>query len=92
MKLSIGSILAAMLWAAAVHAQAFPDQRGPANAAPVNPDERTPLSRPAKPPPGTTGMAAGTPGPYLPNANDPTKSSPTSPKSGASRPPTTGKQ
>jgi len=92
MKLSFASIVAATLWAAAVHAQVFQGPHGPAGAAPASPDDKTPLHRPAHRLPSTTGMASGTPGPFLPNPNDPTRSSPTVPDAGVAPPPPAGQQ
>jgi len=93
MKLSFGCMIAATLWAGAAYAQTFQGLPGQTSSAAVSPDDavssddRTPLNQPTRRPPTTTGMAAGTPGPFLPNPNDPTKSSPTVPDAGASSPP-----
>ena len=92
MKLSFWSAMAAMLWAASVQAQVLQGQPGPASTAPMSPDERTPLTQPTHRLPSTTGMASGTPGPFLPNANNPTKSSPMLPSPGVFPSPPTGKQ
>ncbi len=82
MKGSVGTVFALILWAflAQIHVLANPP--GPGSSVPVSPDD-TPLLTPSKNlSPNITGFSAGTPGPFLPNANDPTKFSPTYPSSG----------
>jgi hypothetical protein len=82
MKLLFGSVIAAALWASIAHSQAPPNRSGPGSSIPVSPDDRPLLSRPGNYPFGATGLTAGTPGPYLPNPNDPTRLSPSYPTSG----------
>jgi hypothetical protein len=84
MKLSLGSAIAATLWATTAHTQALTNPTGPGSSIPVSPDDRPLLSRPSNHAFSATGLAAGTPGPFLPNPNDPTRLSPTSPLSGVS--------
>jgi hypothetical protein len=82
MKLSFGSVIAAALWVNVAQTQALPNRSGPGSSIPVSPDDRPLLSRPSDYPLSATGLTAGTPGPYLPNPNDPTSWSPTYPTSG----------
>jgi len=84
MKLSLGSAIAATLWAATAHAQILLNLTGPGSSIPVGPDDRPLLSRPGNYALSATGLAAGTPGPFLPNPNDPTGLSPTFPTLGVS--------
>jgi hypothetical protein len=76
MKLCFGSVIAAALWANIAQTQALPNGFGPGSSMPVSPDDRPLLSRPGHYPLSATGVTAGTPGPYLPNPNDPTRLSP----------------
>ena len=71
MKLSFGSVMAITLWATAAQTQVLPS--GPGSSIPVSPDERPLLSRPSNYPFSATGLGAGTPGPFLPNPDDPTR-------------------
>jgi hypothetical protein len=84
MKLFFGSVIAAAVWANIAHSQAPPNRSGPGSSIFVNPDDGSLLSRPGNYPLSATGLTAGTPGPYLPNPNDPTGLSPTYPTSGGS--------
>ena len=77
MKLSFGSVVAAALWANIAHAQALPNGFGPGSSIPGSPDDTPLLSRPGNYPLSATGLTAGTPGPFLPNPNDPTRLSAT---------------
>jgi hypothetical protein len=77
MKLCFGSVIAAALWANIAQTQALPNGSGPGSSISVSPDDRPLLSRPGHYPLSVTGVMAGTPGPYLPNPNDPTRWSPT---------------
>jgi hypothetical protein len=72
MKLCFGSVIAAVLWANIAQTQALPNGFGPGSSMPVSPDDTPLLSRPGHYPLSATGVTAGTPGPYLPNPNDPT--------------------
>jgi hypothetical protein len=88
MKLSFGSVLATTLWATIAQAQALPNPSGPGSSIPINPDDRPHLlGRPSNHAFSTTGLAAGIPGPFLPNPNDPTRLSLTFPSWGG--PPST---
>jgi hypothetical protein len=82
MKLFFGSVIAAALWVNIAHSQAPPNRSGPGSSIPVSPDDRPLLSRPCNYPLSATGLMAGTPGPYLPNPNDPARLSPTDPACG----------
>jgi hypothetical protein len=73
MKLSFGSVIAAALWAQIAQAQALPNGCAPGTSIPVSPDNTPLLSRPGIYPSSATGLTAGTPGPYLPNPDDPTR-------------------
>jgi hypothetical protein len=84
MKLFFGTVIAAALCANIAHSQAPPNRSGPGTSIPVNPDDGPLLYRPGNYPLNATGLTAGTPGPYLPNPNDPTGLSPTYPTSGGS--------
>jgi hypothetical protein len=77
MKLWLASVVAVTLWATAAQTQLLPS--GPGSSIPVSPDDRPLLSRPSRYPFSATGLGAGTPGPYLPNPNDPTTLSSTFP-------------
>ena len=77
MKLSFGSVIAAALWANIAQTQALPNGFGPGSSIPVSPDDRLLFSRPLNYPLSASGLTAGTPGPYLPNPNDPTRLLPT---------------
>jgi hypothetical protein len=70
MKLSFGSIMAITVWATTAQTQVLPS--GPGSSIPVSPDDRLLLSRPTDRSLSATGLGAGTPGPFLPNPNDPT--------------------
>ena len=82
MKLSFGSVLATTLWATVAQTQALPNPSGPGSSITVDPDNRPLLSRPSNYAFSTTGLAAGTPGPFLPNPNSPTRLSLTFPSWG----------
>ncbi len=84
MKLSFGSVMAVTLWATTAQTQVLPNLSGPGSSIPVSPDDRPLLSRPSNYPFSATGLGAGTPGPFLPNPNDPTTLSSTFPSSGMS--------
>jgi len=71
MKLSFASVLVVTLWATAAQTQLLPS--GPGSSIPIGPDDRPLLNRPSNHSFSETGLAAGTPGPYLPNPNDPTR-------------------
>ena len=72
MKLSFASVLVVTLWATAAQTQLLPS--GPGSSIPVGPDDRPLLSRPANSHSfSATGLGAGTPGPFLPNPDDPTR-------------------
>ena len=78
MKLFFGSVIAAAVWANVACSQAPPNRWGPGSIL----DDRPLLSR-GNDPLVATGLTAGTPGPYLPNPNDPTRLSPTYPAGGS---------
>jgi hypothetical protein len=82
MKLCFASVVAVTLWATAAQTQLLPS--GPGSSIPVSPDDRPLLSRPSHYPFSATGLGAGTPGPFLPNPNDPTTLSSTFPSAGMS--------
>jgi len=82
MKLAFGSVVVMTLWFTIAHAQVFPNLSGPGSSIPLGPDDRPLLSRPGNHSFSATGLAAGTPGPFLPNPNDPTGLSPTFPSAG----------
>jgi hypothetical protein len=71
MKLSVGAAMAVTLWATAAQTQVLPS--GPGTSIPLSPDDRPLLSRPSNHSFIETGLGAGTPGPFLPNPNDPTR-------------------
>jgi hypothetical protein len=74
MKLCFGSVIAAALGANIAQTQALPNGFGPGSS---SPDDRLLFSRPLNYPLSVSGLTAGTPGPYLPNPNDPTRLPPT---------------
>ena len=84
MKLWFGSVMAVTLWSAMAQTQVFPNPSGPGSSIPLSPDDRPLLSRPRNHLFDTIGPAAGTPGPFLPNPNDPTALSSTFPTLGVS--------
>jgi hypothetical protein len=90
MKLSFGSALAIALWTTIAQTEVLLNPSGPGSSTPVHPDDRPFLSLPRNHPLSTTGFAAGTPGPFLPNPNDPTRLSPTFPSWGESPSPFAG--
>ena len=73
MKLAFGSVVAVTLWSTIAQAQVFPSLSGPGSSIPLGPDDRPLLSRPGNHSLSATGLGAGTPGPFLPNPNDPTR-------------------
>jgi hypothetical protein len=79
MKLSFGSVMAVTLWSTIAQTQVFLNPSGPGSSIPVSPDDRPLLSRPSSHSFSATGLGAGTPGPFLPNPNDPTALSSTFP-------------
>jgi hypothetical protein len=69
MKLCFAPVVAITLWATVAQAQLLPS--GPGSSIPVGPDDGPLLNRPANS--HATGLGAGSPGPFLPNPNDPTR-------------------
>jgi hypothetical protein len=74
MKMSFGSLLMALtLWTTIAQTEVLLNPSGPGSLIPVGPDDTPLLSRPGNYSLGATGLAAGNPGPFLPNPNDPTR-------------------
>ena len=90
MKLSFWSALAITLWTTIAQTEVLSNPFGPGSATPVDPEDRPLLSMSRNHSLSATGLTAGTPGPFLPNANDPTKLSPTFPTWGESPSPFAG--
>jgi hypothetical protein len=90
MKLSFWSALAITLWTTIAQTEVLSNPSWPGSAIPVDPEDRPLLSMPRNHSLSATALGAGTPGPFLPNVNDPTKLSPTFPTWGESPSPFAG--